>query len=158
MNSSVHYSSQRQDWTTPDDLFQKLDAEFHFALDACATNENTKCDLFYSPETDGLTAEWTTFVKHGAVFCNPPYSDLGKWIEKCFVESTNGLTVVMLIPARTDTAAWHRWIWNNELHEPYLNTEVRFLKGRLKFGGAKNSAPFPSAIVVFRPPEGVHAI
>ena len=130
-------SSQTDEWATPQDLFDKLDATFHFTLDPCATKENHKCDRFYTREQDGLKQDWGGEV----IWCNPPYGrTIGDWVEKC---ARHQGIAVMLIPARTDTRWWHENINCNP------NAQVRFLKGRLKFGGAKNPAPFPSAIVIF---------
>ncbi len=106
-------------------------------MDVCADITNTKCNLFFDKEQDALRLKW-----NGVCFCNPPYSEVKLWIKKAYESSLEGTTVVMLIPARTDTVAWHTYIF------PYA--EIEFIKGRLKFGGHKNSAPFPSAIVVFR--------
>lgn len=137
--NSVHFSSEKHDWTTPRDFFNKLDAEFNFSLDAAATNENALCSDYFTEEDDGLAQDWT-----GTVWVNPPYGrQIGAWIRKAHAESLKGATVVMLIPARVDTAAWHDVI--------FPHAEVRFVRGRLKFGAATESAPFPSAVVVFRP-------
>lgn len=137
--NDVHFISKTCEWATPQDLFDELDAEFHFTLDPCSTHDNAKCVKHYTKEDDGLTKDWSGEV----VFCNPPYGRvMPKWIEKCAVESQKGAACVMLIPARTDTRAFHEWI--------YGKAEIRFIKGRLKFGGSKNSAPFPSMIVVFK--------
>ncbi|MDD3921162.1 MAG: DNA N-6-adenine-methyltransferase, partial [Eubacteriales bacterium] len=105
----------------------------------CATPENAKCAKFYTAGDDGLKQDWTGET----VFCNPPYGrELPKWIEKCAISAGGGgTTVVMLIPARTDTKAFHQFI--------YKKAEIRFVAGRLKFGGSKNSAPFPSMVVIF---------
>lgn len=136
---AVHYASATNEWATPQDFFDKLDDEFHFTLDPCATPENAKCDLYFTQEEDGLSQNWL-----GTVFMNPPYGrEIGKWVKKAYEESLNGATVVCLIPARTDTKYWHEYVIGG-------GAEVRFIKGRLKFGGSKNSAPFPSAIVIFR--------
>lgn len=130
------FTSNTCEWETPFYLYKELDDEFHFTLDACATYENAKCHRFYTKEDDGLTKDWTGEV----VFCNPPYGkEMPKWIEKC---ATEDATCVMLIPSRTDTKAFHRWIW--------MKAELRFIKGRVKFGGARHGAPFPSMIVIFR--------
>ncbi len=138
---AVHYSSERHDWTTPRDFFENLHREFHFTLDAAASHENALCGRYYTEADDGLSQHW-----HGVVWVNPPYGrQIGKWIRKAAEESRKGATVVMLIPARTDTAAWHEHI----LHRP--NVETRFVRGRLKFGAATENAPFPCAVVVFRP-------
>ena len=141
MNNKVLFSSNSNEWATPQWLFDELNKEFNFTLDPCATKENAKCKKFYSLLEDGLKQNWSDET----VFCNPPYGrEIGKWVKKSYEESKNG-TVVMLIPSRTDTKWFHDYIYNKK--------EVRFLKGRLKFGDSKNSAPFPSMIVVFNPPK-----
>ena len=131
-------SHKSDEWYTPQDLFDRLHQEFNFTLDPCATDENHKLPKYYTQEDDGLTQDWSGEV----VFCNPPYSKVKQWIQKSYEESLKGAMVVLLIPARTDTIAWHTYIF------PHANN-IRFLKGRLKFGDSKNSAPFPSAVVVF---------
>lgn len=137
MNTNVMFSSKTDDWETPQDLFDKLNQEFEFNLDVCATRENRKCRNFYAKELDGLKQDW-----HGVCWMNPPYGrEIGKWIKKAYEESLTGSTVVCLLPSRTDTKWWHDYC---------MRGEVRFIKGRLKFGNSKNSAPFPSAIVIFR--------
>lgn len=142
----VHYSSAKQDWTTPQDLFDRLNAEFAFCLDAAASGENAKCTEYL---TDALEQSWQ---RPGAVYCNPPYGrGIAKWIAKAAQEAELGATVVCLLPARPDTAAWHTFIWDSAAHRPLPGVEVRFIRGRLKFGDARNAAPFPSAVVVFRP-------
>lgn len=139
VSAGVHFQSKTAEWETPGFLFKGLDAEFKFELDVCATKENAKTKRFYTKQEDGLEQEW-----EGVCWCNPPYGrEIGKWIQKAFESAREGALVVCLIPARTDTAWWHRWVTRGE---------IRFLRGRLKFGKAKNSAPFPSAIVIFRPP------
>jgi len=138
MLTSGMVSSVTAEWETPQDLFDRLDREFCFELDACATAENAKCAQYFTKEHDGLRQEWL-----GCAFVNPPYGRaIGKWCQKSYEASTI-CTVVMLIPARTDTRWWHDWIMRA--------AEIRFIRGRLKFGNSNNSAPFPSAIVVFRP-------
>jgi len=133
------FSSDRMDWGTPEAFYNRLDCEFAFTLDPCATAQNAKCARFYTPEIDGLGQPWP-----GTVFVNPPYGrEIGDWVRKAYQEAQAGATVVMLIPARTDTAYWHDWIMRA--------SEVRFVRGRLTFEGASNSAPFPSCVVVFRP-------
>ena len=130
-------SSNTDEWATPQDLFDALDATFHFTLDPCATPENAKCAKFYTKEQDGLKQDWGGAV----IWCNPPYGrEIGKWIQKC---AEHRGVAVMLIPARTDTRWWHSYIDKNP------DAHVYFIKGRLKFGNAKNCAPFPSAIVVY---------
>jgi phage N-6-adenine-methyltransferase len=140
--NAVHFSSKSDRWATPQWLFDVIDAEFDFTLDVCAVAENAKCPRYFSPSVDGLQADWT-----GNCWCNPPYGrEIGQWMEKAYRSALAGATVVCLIPARTDTDYWHRFV--TKAHE------IRFLKGRLKFGDASNSAPFPSAIVIFKP--GIH--
>lgn len=137
MNNCL-YSSKTPEWETPQAFFDALNAEFHFTLDPCCTHENAKCAKYYTLQDDGLAQSWAGET----VFCNPPYGrELPKWIKKCAKEAEAGATVVMLIPARTDTKAFHEYI--------YGKTTLRFIKGRLKFGGSKNSAPFPSMVVIF---------
>ena len=136
--NKVHFSSATEEWATPQEFYNALDAEFHFTLDPCSTDENAKCAKHYTKEQDGLAQDWTGET----VFCNPPYGrEMPKWIRKCYEHYTGGDIAVMLIPARTDTKAFHEYI-NGK-------AEIRFIKGRLKFGGSQNSAPFPSMVVVF---------
>ncbi len=138
----VHYSSETNEWATPQDFYDKLDEEFNFNLDPCSAKDNAKCEKFFTIEDDGLAQTW---VGHN-VFMNPPYGrEIKYWIEKALNETLSAereTVVVCLIPARTDTKYWHDFIFNKA-------SEVRFVKGRLKFGDGKNSAPFPSAVVVF---------
>lgn len=140
----VHFSSKKQDWETPQDFFDKLDKEFNFDLDVCATQKNAKCEPFISPEDNSLSCDWSA---NGSVcWMNPPYGrDLGDWIKKAFEEAQKGCTVVALIPSRTDTKYFHKYIYLKP------TVEIRFIPGRIKFVGADNSAPFPSMIVIFRP-------
>lgn len=134
----VLWSSNGDEWYTPYDLYEQLNDEFNFTLDPCATIENHKASKYYTIEDDGLKKSWNNEI----VFCNPPYSNIKNWVEKAYFESMNCI-VVMLIPARTDTRYFHDYIYKKD------GVEIRFLKGRLKFGGNKNSAPFPSMIVIF---------
>lgn len=132
------YSHATDLWSTPKAVFHELDAEFHFTLDPCAVAENTTCAKYYSPEQDGLVQDWGGEI----VFCNPPFSDMKKWVRKCSEEAKKPNTrVVMLIPARTDTSYFHDYIYNK--------AEVRFIRGRLHYGDGKQGAPFPSMIVIF---------
>jgi phage N-6-adenine-methyltransferase len=136
---SVHFSSKTDLWATPPEFFARLDAEFHFETDVCALPENAKCRRYFTPSVDGLKQKW-----EGVVYSNPPYGRrLPKWVKKAYESALLGATVVCLLPARTDTAWWHDYVMKA--------SEIRLIRGRLKFGGAKNSAPFPSAVVVFRP-------
>ena len=132
------FTSNSDDWETPQDLFDELNEEFHFKLDVCADSNNKKCDNFFDKYQNGLKKHWFTYE---TVWMNPPYGrDIGKWIKKAYEESLRGCRVVCLLPARTDTKWWHDYC---------MKGEIRFIKGRLKFSGSKNSAPFPSAIVIF---------
>lgn len=133
------FSSNSDEWTTPSWIYEELDNEFNFDLDPCCTEETHKCKNYYTKMEDGLSKNWGG----SRVFCNPPYSEVGKWVEKAFYETKKENTlVVMLLPSRTDTKYFHDFI--------YQRSEIRFVRGRLKFGDSKNSAPFPSMIVVFR--------
>lgn len=133
------FSSNSEEWYTPKDFYDELNKEFHFDLDPCATKQNHKCKRYFTKAQNGLIQDWGGC----RVFCNPPYGrNIGKWVEKAYNESKKENTlVVMLIPARTDTKYFHDYI--------YFKAEIRFIKGRLKFGGSKNSAPFPSMIVIY---------
>ena len=136
----VHYSSKTNEWSTPQDFFDELNKEFNFTLDPCATRENAKCTKYFTVEDDGLKQDWSNDV----VFMNPPYGrEIKYWVQKAFEESLKGATVVCLIPARTDTTYWHNYIFGKA-------DDIRFIKGRLKFGGSKNPAPFPSAIIIYK--------
>lgn len=138
MNTELMFSSKTDLWATPQNFFDELNQEFHFTLDVCAIPENAKCKNYFTLDVDGLSQKWS-----GICWCNPPYGrEIAKWVEKAFMESHGGVTVVMLLPARTDTRWFHEYIYNK--------AEIRFVKGRLKFGNASASAPFPSMVVVFR--------
>ena len=130
------FTSVTDMWATPRDFFECLNNEFNFELDVCATAENAKCAKYYTVTDDGLSQEW-----RGTCWMNPPYGrTIGKWVKKAYESSQNGATVVCLLPARTDTAWWHDYC---------MRGEIRLVRGRLKFGDAQNSAPFPSAVVIF---------
>lgn len=133
-------SSKDMTWETPQDFYDKLDEEFKFNLDPCATPETAKCNKYFTKEDDGLKQSWGGYK----VFCNPPYgSEIKNWVRKCSEEAKHA-KVVMLIPARTDTAYFHDYIYNK--------AEIRFVRGRLKFKGKQKgsgSAPFPSMVVIF---------
>lgn len=136
-NVEVMFSSQTDEWSTPQAFFDELNSEFNFDLDVCATKENAKLPKFYTKEDDALIQKWD-----GTCWMNPPYGrTIGDWMKKAYESSLDGATVVCLVPSRTDTKWWHNYA---------MNGEIRFIKGRLKFGGHNNSAPFPSAIVIFR--------
>lgn len=147
MNDAL-LSSKKTDWCTPQDFFDELDREFHFTIDVAATKNSAKCKEFFTIEDDALSRGWGGHT----AFCNPPYGkDIGKWVEKAYIESQcNDMTVVMLIPARTDTKYFHDYVFRHA-------SEIRFLRGRLVFehedGTKLSSAPFPSCVVVFRRDE-----
>lgn len=139
MNTDLHFSSKSNEWATPQHFFDALNEEFKFTLDPCATKENAKCKKFFTEDVNGLVQSWDNEI----VFCNPPYGrGLKNWVKKA--SEAEGGVVVMLIPARTDTQYFHSYIYKKK------NVEVRFLKGRLKFGDSENSAPFPSMVVIFK--------
>ena len=142
MKTETLWSSKNENWATPQELYDKLDAEFHFNLDPCADDENHKCDRYFTKEQDGLQQNWGGC----RVFCNPPYGrQIVKWVRKAWEETRKENTlVVMLLHARTDT----RWFQDYVYHR----TEIRFISGRVRFGGAENNAPFPSMVVIFRSP------
>jgi site-specific DNA-methyltransferase (adenine-specific) len=164
------FSSQKDDWETPQGLFDELNREFGFTLDVCATLENRKCAAYYNKQINGLEQPWHKDI----CWMNPPYGNpeypckpnckkkkcqergyhiteyipgIIDWVKKAYEESLKEATIVCLLPARTDTRWFHEYI--------YGKAEIRFLQGRLKFVGAKNSAPFPSMIVVFECAMGV---
>lgn len=139
MNKEIMFSSATDNWATPQDFFDKLHKVFNFQTDVCASAENTKCAKFYDKASNGLEQEW-----NGSCWMNPPYGrTIGDWMRKAYESArTNGATVVCLVPARTDTKWWH---------DTAAHAEVFFVPGRLKFGDAKHNAPFPCAVVVFRP-------
>ena len=133
------FSSKSDEWETPQNFFNKLNKTYKFTLDPCSTSESAKCEKYYTLEDDGLSKSW----KNETVFVNPPYGKIKDWVKKAHDESiNNGAVVVMLIPARTDTRYWHDYIMEEA-------DSIYFVKGRLKFGNSPNSAPFPSAVVVF---------
>ena len=133
------FSSKTDLWATPQEFYDRLNRVFRFEVDVCALPENAKCQRFFSPDDDGLSQDWK-----GTCWMNPPYGrDIAAWVKKAYESAKiNGATVVCLLPARVDTRWWHEYC---------LAGEVHFVRGRLKFGGSENSAPFPSAVVVFRP-------
>lgn len=177
MNTAVHFSSASCDWSTPRDFFAQLHAEFGFTLDVCAAEENACVPRYFDTECDGLEQDWSG----ERCWMNPPYGDpeqpcspvctkkrcvsrgfhikeyvpgIRDWVAKA---ATCGALVVALLPARTDTRWWHDYVWDADQNQSRPGVEVRLLRGRLKFGAAKASAPFPSAVVVFRPREAPHA-
>jgi site-specific DNA-methyltransferase (adenine-specific) len=153
MNSAVMFSRASDNWTTPQHFYDALHAEFMFCVDAAATRDNRKCVRYFGPDhsftdcRDALTAAWVP-LPH---WCNPPYSRCREFVAKAAHERLTGALTVMLLPARTDTRWFHEHLWDARTHRPQTGIELRFVKGRLKFGDGKNSAPFPSMVVVFRP-------
>jgi len=138
-----HFSSVAQDWETPQFIYDSLAAEFGFTVDACADSHNTKCKRFWSESDNGMAQDWSDEI----VWMNPPYNRVEQWMQKAWQESRRGATVVCLVPARTDSIWWHRYA---------MKGEIRLFTQRLKFkkGGKRSDvAPFPSSLVIFRPPE-----
>lgn len=135
---SVHFSSATEMWETPQDFFDLWSSRVGgFDLDVCATADNSKCLKFFDKQINGLNQDW-----FGKCWMNPPYGrEIGKWMSKALAESKKGAMVVCLVPSRTDTKWWHDYA---------MNGQITFIKGRLKFGNVKNSAPFPSAVVIFK--------
>jgi phage N-6-adenine-methyltransferase len=134
---NVHFSSKTDLWATPQEFFNKYNDFYNFNLDVCANNENAKCKNYFTKDQNGLIQEWV-----GVCWMNPPYGRTIKdWVKKAYESSLKGATVVCLLPARTDTKWWHEYC---------IKGQIEFIKGRLKFGNSKNSAPFPSAVVIFK--------
>jgi phage N-6-adenine-methyltransferase len=133
--------AQTVEWSTPQDFYDELNREFQFTIDVAADANNTKCPRYYDEASDGLRHDWTGET----VWCNPPYGrGIADWVRKAALSNA---TTVMLIPSRTDVRWFHDYV--------YGKAEIRFVKGRLKFGGQKASAPFPNMVVVFRPGASV---
>jgi len=133
------FTVDRDDWETPDGLFAQLHSEFHFTLDVCASANSTKCARYFDIEQNGLKQSWSNDI----CWMNPPYGrQIKKWIRKAYAESFRGATVVCLVAARTDTVWWNSYA---------VKGEIRFIRGRIRFKGAKWNSPFPSAIIIFRP-------
>lgn len=155
------FSKASDEWSTPQDVFDALDAEFGFSLDAAARLETSKCGAWYfGPDypieglRDALAVDWLAccgLFERPHIWLNPPYSKCRAFIAKAAEEARKGCTVVCLAPSRTDTRWWHEHVWDSEKHAPRPGVEVRFIKGRLKFGGATAGAPFPSVVIIFRP-------
>jgi phage N-6-adenine-methyltransferase len=141
MKHVAAFMSEREDWATPQAFFDAMDERFGFTLDACAHELNAKCPTYYTEADDALTQPWD-----GVVWCNPPYSrHIGRWVRKAYTESQQGSVVVMLIPARTDTAWWHNYVMKA--------SEIVLVQGRLRFDNSADSAPFPSAVIIFDPTD-----
>lgn len=133
------FTSNSDDWATPQNLFNYLNDKFHFTLDPCADKYNHKCEKYYTEMDSGLSHSW----KDETVFMNPPYGkNIKYWVAKAYTESkNNAITVIGLLPARTDTKWFHDYC--------IKSSEIIFIKGRLKFGDGLNSAPFPSIIIIW---------
>ena len=134
---NVHFSSATEMWATPQEFFDKYNELYKFETDVCASLENAKCEKYFTEEDNGLEQDW-----EGSCWMNPPYGrTIKSWMKKAYESSLNGATVVCLVPSRTDTVWWHEYA---------MKGEITFVRGRLKFGGSKQPAPFPSAVVVFK--------
>ena len=160
VNTAVMFGKATDEWRTPEDFFAALDAEFGFDLDVAATKDNCWKENYLGPDrqrpdrVDALACRWTWLAasaRPAVCWMNPPYSRVREFMAKAAQEAAKGCTVVCLVPSRTDTRWWHAHVWDTDKHCPRPGVEVRFLKGRLKFGNSQNSAPFPSVIVVMRP-------
>lgn len=136
MLSKGLFTSLLQNWNTPRTLFDGLNMEFGFEVDLCADDNNALCERYFTKSYDALSKVWS-----GVCWLNPPYNEIAKWMEKAYFESRRGAVIVCLIPARTDTSWWHRFVMRSD--------EIRFIKGRIRFSGHKSNAPFPSAVVIF---------
>lgn len=136
MGAYIAKVKETDDRETPDEFYAELDREFHFTRDVCASHLNRKHVPYWTIEDDALSKDWS-----GVCWMNPPYSQSGLWMQKAYEESQKGTTVVCLVPSATDTKWWHEWAEKGE---------VRFVKGRLRFKGTPSSAPFPSAVIIFR--------
>jgi phage N-6-adenine-methyltransferase len=141
------FESAKQDWTTPREMFAYLDKEFRFDLDLAASAKNTLCSRYFDKAADALQQDWK-----GICWLNPPYGEksgkLSDWVKKAHAESAKwGSTIVMLIPARTNTRWWHQYCMDAD--------ELRFLQGRPKFGDAIHGLPQPLALIIFRPHRGI---
>ncbi len=146
MNLDCFYTSNKQDWGTPQELFNELNKEFNFTLDPCASEWNAKCKKYYTETDNGLSKNWDGEI----VFCNPPYAEVGLWVKKA--SESKAISVVLTF-ARTDVKWFHNYVYDKSLWKFKPNVEVRFLQGRLKFEnktGKNNPAPTPSCLIIFR--------
>ena len=141
---NVLFSSKSDEWSTPQWLFDKLNKQHSFTLDPASDGVNNKCAKHYTAQTNGLDQSWA----NETVFINPPYSKTYDWVKKAYHEAFSGTTTVLLVPARMDSKWMHEFCF-----DPFVCKSITFIRGRLKFGGSKNSAPFPSMIVEFGPPN-----
>jgi phage N-6-adenine-methyltransferase len=157
VDSAVMFSKASDEWATPEDFFRGIFHEFGCTIDAAANADNAQCDFWYGPGQpdltgwdDALAVDWSQMADQ-THWCNPPYSKCRQFVAKAADERRKGVETVMLLPARTDTRWFHEHLWDSATHRPQTGIEIRLLRGRLKFGDGKNSAPFPSMLVVFRP-------
>lgn len=156
LNIALMFGKASDEWSTPQNFFDALNQEFGFSVDAAASLENAKCPLFFGPggeHEDALAImDWGhSYYNPTSIWLNPPYSRCREFIAKAASEARKGCTVVCLVPSRTDTRWWHADVWDQATHRPRPGVEVRFVKGRLKFGGGVAGAPFPSVVIIFRP-------
>jgi site-specific DNA-methyltransferase (adenine-specific) len=162
MNTAVMFSKASDEWATPLSFLFPLYCEFGFTVDAAATAHNTVCAVWFGPDKvpggytyDALAIDWLKDYGPGPYWLNPPYSKCREFIAKAASEAKKGCTVVCLVPSRTDTRWWHAHVWDDQKHAPRPGVEIRFVKGRLKFGNTgkpENGAPFPSVVIIFRKP------
>ena len=153
MNREVMFSKASDEWSTPQATFDVLHAEFTFDLDCAATEANRKCGRWLGPGGEYPNALTVPWGQEAMCWLNPPYSRVRDFMAKTAQEARRGCTTVALVPARTDTRWWHAHVWDQRHHRPRPGVEVRFLPGRLKFGGMTSGAPFPSVVLIFRPQE-----
>ena len=155
MNNALMFSKASDEWSTPRDFYEPLRREFDLIVDATAQRHNALCPDYFGPDNhrnpDALIADWHQFGSLSRIWCNPPYSKCREFVAKAAAERLRGVLTVMLVPSRTDTRWFHEHLWDREAHTPKTGIQLRFVKGRLKFGGAAAGAPFPSMVVVFRP-------
>lgn len=143
MKHVAAFMSEKQDWATPQAFFDYWNETYQFTLDAAASHDNAKCDRYFTEDDDALTKDWD-----GVVWCNPPYGHgIGKWVRKGYEESQKGATVVMLIPARTETQWWHSYVMKAD--------HIVLIRGRMRFGDSTINAPFPSCVVIFNSPKSI---
>lgn len=152
MNSALMFSKASDEWSTPLDFFAALDAEFGFDADMAASADNCLKENYWGLDhhrverRNSLVFDWA-----GVCWLNPPYSKCREFIGKAAEQARRGVTTVCLVPSRTDTRWWHEHVWDREKYQPRPGVEIRFVKGRLTFGGASAGAPFPSVVIIFRP-------
>jgi phage N-6-adenine-methyltransferase len=158
VNHALMFSKASDEWETPEGFFLPLQWEFSFDVDVAASDDNAKVRPYFGGVKSSLEIDWALFGRRPPTcWLNPPYSKCREFIAKAAHEARRGCTVVALVPSRTDTRWWHEHVWDAEKHQPRPGVEIRFIKGRLKFGEGKNSAPFPSVVVIFRPPADPEA-